>query len=125
MGANYSCPTRHDLTLRCEFQTSVNSARVSFKLRAQDALEALLQKQSLRFLMLRADDMQIIRRVPLPGYDVTFLVTDRHLRRFFADKLIGFIVKVMQDLLNISTLKLAAQARGRALASNILRVMSP
>ena len=33
----------------------------------------------LRFLMQRAESLTLLRRTPLEGYDVSFLVTDQHL----------------------------------------------
>ena len=42
----------------------------------------------------RADQLEVVRRVPLPGYDLTFLVTSAHMARFHRDLLIDFICQV-------------------------------
>lgn len=75
-------------------EQSINSTRVSFRFRAADSMEEYLLRTYLCFLVHRADDLQIVRRVPLPGYDLTFLVTWAHLERFRRDDLIDFICMV-------------------------------
>ena len=42
----------------------------------------------------RADQLEVVRRVALPGWDVTFLVTDAHLRRYRRDGLVDFLCRV-------------------------------
>ena len=42
----------------------------------------------------RADQLEIVRRVALPGYDVTLLLTDRHLRQYRRELLLNFICSV-------------------------------
>lgn len=44
-------------------------------------------------LACSADDLDIIRRVPLPTFDLTFLVTWRHLERYRQGALVDFICK--------------------------------
>lgn len=41
-----------------------------------------------------ADQLEIVRRVPLPGYDLTLLLTHRHLERYSREGLLDFICQV-------------------------------
>lgn len=45
-------------------------------------------------LCCRAEQFELVRRIPLPGYQLSFLVTNYHLERYSRDKLVDFIVKV-------------------------------
>ena len=44
-----------------------------------DDLEELLAKKYVMFLQQRADNFKILRRKPIPGFDLSFLITDEHL----------------------------------------------
>ncbi|KAA6356558.1 MAG: putative ARP23 complex 20 kDa subunit, partial [Streblomastix strix] len=57
-------------------ETSINSVRVSIKVKQADDLERLLTKRFTDFLMHRADDFIILRRKPVEGYDLSFLITN-------------------------------------------------
>ncbi len=46
----------------------------------------------LRFLMQRAELLDILRRAPLEGYDVSFLITDTHLLKYGRQRLLDFTV---------------------------------
>ena len=45
----------------CLIETSINSVRISFKVKATDQLEALLNKKFMAFLMQRAEPFGIMR----------------------------------------------------------------
>ncbi len=57
---------------RCLIESSINSARISFRLKFEDAdpIEEILGKKFLGFLMKRAEEYEILRRVPI---DVSIL----------------------------------------------------
>lgn len=38
-----------------------------------------------------AEQLDIVRRVPVPGYDLSFLVTSAHLERYSRDRMVDFI----------------------------------
>ncbi len=63
--------------------SSIKWARLSFRLRAggAGALEEWLLDARLRGLAQRADDLEVVWRVPVPGYDLPFLATARHTER--------------------------------------------
>ncbi|WJX51723.1 Actin-related protein 2/3 complex subunit 4 [Trifolium repens] len=41
-------------------------------------LENILTKKFLRFLSMRAEAFQVLRRKPVQGYDISFLITNYH-----------------------------------------------
>lgn len=47
---------------------------VSVKVKQADELEEILCRQFMRFLTQRAESFKVLRRVPLEGYDISFLV---------------------------------------------------
>ena len=101
---------------------SINSCRVSIKVKQADELEEILARKLLRFLMQRADEFKVLRRVPVPGYDISFLVTHIHAEEMYKHKLVDFIVAFMEDIdKEVSELKLAVNQRGREVASSFLR----
>lgn len=52
---------------RCLIEGSINSARISLKVKQVDALDEIVASTFLRFLMLRADSFGILRKVPVEG----------------------------------------------------------
>ncbi|KAJ6840886.1 uncharacterized protein M6B38_119095 [Iris pallida] len=47
---------------KCLIETSINSVRVSMKVKQADELENILAKKFLRFLSMRAEAFQVLRR---------------------------------------------------------------
>ena len=59
---------------RCLIETSVNSVRISVKVKQADELEEILSRMFLRFFTQRAEAFKVLRRKPVEGYDISFLV---------------------------------------------------
>ncbi|KAG2492668.1 hypothetical protein HYH03_009083 [Edaphochlamys debaryana] len=109
----------------CLIEPSVNSVRVSLRVGQMDMLEEELVKMYLRFLMQRAEVLEVLRRVPVEGYDVSFLITDQHLLKYGRQRLLDFVVAFIEELdQEISSMKLAVNSRGRAVATEFLRAMA-
>ena len=66
----------------------------SLRIKQLDAMDTLLTQKFTRFLMQRADRFIILRRKAVPGYNISFLVTNAHLEYLVKAKLIDFIIKV-------------------------------
>ncbi|KAH0992695.1 hypothetical protein GBA52_004178 [Prunus armeniaca] len=81
---------------KCLIETSINSLRISLKVKQADELENILTKKFLRFLSMRAEAFQVLRRKPVQGYDISFLVTNYHCEEMQKHKLIDFIVQFME-----------------------------
>jgi actin related protein 2/3 complex, subunit 4 len=100
---------------------SVNSVRISIKVKQADELEKVLCKKFMRFLAQRAEAFVILRRKAVDGYDISFLITNFHTELYFKHKLVDFIIQFMEDVdKEISDMKLAVNARARIVASEFL-----
>jgi actin related protein 2/3 complex subunit 4 len=76
-----------------------------------------------RFLMMRAEDFVILRRKPVEGYDLSFLVTNFHTEQMYQNKLIDFIMQFMEEIdKEISDMKLAVNSRARITAEEFLKL---
>ncbi|XP_025884274.1 actin-related protein 2/3 complex subunit 4 isoform X4 [Solanum lycopersicum] len=77
---------------KCLIETSINSLRISLKVKQSDELENILTKKFLRFLSMRAEAFQVLRRKPVQDIDK-----------------------------EISELKLSVNTRGRLVATEFLK----
>jgi len=107
---------------RCLIEPSINSVRVSIKIKQADELEVILCHKFTRFLMQRAEQFIVMRRRPIEGYYVSFLITSAQLEKMWKQKLIDFIVQFMDDIdKEISSMKISLNARGRLVASEFMK----
>mmetsp|Transcript_908 Transcript_908/g.3290 ORF Transcript_908/g.3290 Transcript_908/m.3290 type:complete len:170 (+) Transcript_908:194-703(+) len=107
---------------RCLIEASINSVRISVKVKQADELETILARNFLSFLMQRAEAFQVMRRVPVEGYDVSFLVTHVHCEQMVRARLVDFIVQFMESIdKEINSQKLAVNERGRAVGAEFLK----
>lgn len=78
-------------------EPSINSVRVSVRLKQVDELERLLTRKFAAFLQQRAEAFRVLRRVPVPGgYDLSFLITSRHLESLDKARLADFVVGFLE-----------------------------
>lgn len=101
---------------RVLIEPSINSVRVSIKIKQADEIEQILCGKFTSFLMQRAEQFVIMRRRAVPvkfsfnilqteiillsllilikGYDISFLITHTHLENMWKHKLVDFIIQV-------------------------------
>jgi len=85
-------------------------------------VETILTKRFLRFLTQRAENFVILRRKPVEGYDISFLVTNAHTESMFKHKLVDFIIQFLEDIdKEISDMRLSVNARARTVAQEFLK----
>ena len=117
---------------KCYIEASVNSVRVSIRIKQVDEIEQILCRKVTRFLMQRSDQFVIMRRKPvevhtaetlaidlkcftlfaIQGYDLSFLVTHKHLEKMWKHKLVDFIIHFMEEIdKEISEMKISVNAR--------------
>ncbi|RLV91628.1 Actin-related protein 2/3 complex subunit 4 [Spathaspora sp. JA1] len=102
-------------------EPSINSIRISIKIKQADEIETILVHKFTRFLTSRAENFFILRRVPIKGYDISFLITNFHTEQMLKDKLVDFIIEFMEDVdKEISEMKLFLNARARVIAESFL-----
>uniref|UniRef100_M4EVD0 Actin-related protein 2/3 complex subunit 4 n=1 Tax=Brassica campestris TaxID=3711 RepID=M4EVD0_BRACM len=77
---------------KCLIETSINSLRISLKVKQADELENILTKKFLRFLSMRAEAFQVLRRKPVQDIEK-----------------------------EISELKISVNTRGRLVATEFLK----
>jgi len=107
---------------RCFIEPSINSVRVSIKIKQADEIEEILCHKFTRFPMQRSEQFLIMRRKAIEGYDISFLITNVHLEQMWKHKLIDFIVEFMDEIdKEISAMKIAVNARARIVASEYLK----
>jgi len=107
---------------RVLIETSINSMRVSIKIKQSDEIENILCKKFTRFLTQRAENFFIMRRKAIADYDISFLITNFHTEAFLKHKLIDFLINFMQDIdKEINEQKLSVNARARIVAQSFLK----
>lgn len=74
-------------------EPSVNSVRMSIRIKQQDDIERILCHKFTRFMMMRAENFVILRRKPVHGYDISFLITNFHAESMLKHKLVDFIIQ--------------------------------
>ena len=74
-------------------EPSVNSVRMSIRIKQQDDIERILCHKFTRFMMMRAENFVILRRKPIQGYDISFLITNFHAESMLKHKLVDFIIQ--------------------------------
>eukprot|EP01130_Rhizamoeba_saxonica_P015397 TRINITY_DN689_c0_g1_i1.p1 TRINITY_DN689_c0_g1~~TRINITY_DN689_c0_g1_i1.p1 ORF type:complete len:134 (-),score=23.48 TRINITY_DN689_c0_g1_i1:52-453(-) len=100
---------------------SINSLRMSVRIRKSDELDKILANRFLRFLSQRAEEFVILRRKPIEGYDISFLVTNFHTEDMFKHKLVDFIIQFLNDIdSEISAMKTSLNGRARVVATEFL-----
>ena len=117
----------------CLIESTGNSIRVSFLFKAQanaaakpnaDPLEASILFQWMRFLMVK-EHHPLLRKKPIKGYSVTFLVTNRHLaihgRQKVEDSILGFCAKIDKEC---SDIKLQVNAQARYVTTEFLKAFN-
>lgn len=110
---------------RTMIETSVNSVRVSICFKKPDATSELVSAKFVSFLAQRADKFHILRRKPVAGYDISFLITNEQTETMNKQKLIDFIIQFMADIdADIAALKLRINNRVRRAATEWLQTLA-
>ncbi|KAL7753569.1 Arp complex subunit [Sorochytrium milnesiophthora] len=102
-------------------EPSINSVRVSIKIKQSDEIERILAHKFTRFLTQRAENFVVLRRKAVDGFDISFLITNFHTEQMYKHRLVDFIVQFMEDVdKEISEMKLSLNARARVVAESFL-----
>ena len=73
--------------------------------------------------MIRAEKFKILRRKPIDGYDISFLITNNHMEQMYKHKLIDFIINFIEEIdREINEMKLALNARARIVTEEFLKM---
>jgi len=103
-------------------EAAVNSVRMSIQIKKLDEMDDILARKFTRFLMLRADNFIVLRRKPMPGYDISFLLTNFNVEAMWKHKLIDFVIQFMEEIdSEISSMKIAVNERARTVGYQYLK----
>ncbi|PBC32692.1 Actin-related protein [Apis cerana cerana] len=103
-------------------ESSINSMRISIAVKQADDLEKLLCHNFTRFMTMRAEHFIILRRKPIEGYDISFLITNIHVEQMYKHKIVDFVIYFMEEIdREISEMKLSMNARARICAEEFLK----
>ena len=106
---------------QCLVEPSINSVRVSLRIKQADEIETILVRQFMRFLMGRAESFVILRRKPVVGFDISFLITNGNTEGMMRHMIVEFIVRFMTDVdAEINEMKLFLNGRARFVAEQYL-----
>ncbi|KAF8324487.1 uncharacterized protein EI90DRAFT_3244179 [Cantharellus anzutake] len=106
---------------RVLIEPSVNSIRLSIRIKQADEIEKILCHKFTRFMTMRAESFIILRRKPVTGYDISFLITNFHSETMLKHKLVDFIIQFMEEVdKEISEMKLSLNSRARIVAESYL-----
>ncbi|KAM7322941.1 hypothetical protein ACRRTK_018446 [Alexandromys fortis] len=87
-----------------------------------DETEKILCHKFMRFMMMQAENFFILRRKPVEGYDISFLITNFHTEQMYKHKLVDFVIHFMEEIdKEISEMKLSVNARARNVAEEFLK----
>lgn len=101
---------------------SINSLRISIAIKQADEIEKILCHKFMRFMMMRAENFIVLRRKPVEGYDISFLITNFHTEQMYKHKLVDFIIHFMEEIdKEMSEMKLAVNSRARISAEEFLK----
>ncbi|KAK0485861.1 actin-like protein ARPC3 [Armillaria novae-zelandiae] len=110
---------------RVLIEPSINSIRLSIKIKQADEIERILCHKFTRFMMQRAESFIVLRRKPVQGYDISFLITNTHSETMLKHKIVDFIIEFMKEVdREISDMKLSLNARARIVAESYLTAIS-
>eukprot|EP00759_Apiculatamorpha_spiralis_P010557 PhF_6_TR17306/c0_g1_i1/m.26529/K05755/ARPC4; actin related protein 2/3 complex, subunit 4 len=103
---------------RVYIEPSINSVRVSIRFRKSDSMEEYVAQRYTAFVTERAEQFFVLRRKPLDGYDISFLVTNDHTETMLRSKIVDFILQFMSDIdKDLKDIKLQMNQRFRKVAT--------
>eukprot|EP01060_Flectonema_neradi_P036087 TRINITY_DN684_c0_g1_i1.p1 TRINITY_DN684_c0_g1~~TRINITY_DN684_c0_g1_i1.p1 ORF type:complete len:180 (+),score=29.11 TRINITY_DN684_c0_g1_i1:45-584(+) len=102
-------------------ESSVNSIRLSIKIRQLDDLDRHITKSFMDFLQRRANHYYILRRKPVcyqgTQYDLSLLITNENTDSMLKGKLVDWVIEFLQDInKELSYIKIQVGMRARVVA---------
>ena len=106
-------------------EPSINSVRVSFVFKKPAPLDKLVVSKISSFFQKRAETLFIVRKKPIDGYDLTFLITNFHLEKFDKKRLIDWIIDFVDSIAkDINEIKLNLNTQSRIAATFFVKMMA-
>ena len=99
---------------KVEIETSINSVRVNVAVKKYQEIDKLIVDIYSKYLMNRANQLNVLRKVAKPGYDISFLITNFTLENYKKEDIIDFIVEFIQDFTKeVTEMKMTVKSQSR------------
>ena len=97
-----------------EIETSINSVRVNVAVKKHQEIDKLIVGIYSNYLMNRANQLNVLRKVAKPGYDISFLITNFTLENYKKEDIIDFIIEFIQDFTKeVTDMKMTVNSQSR------------
>ena len=107
---------------KVEIQSSINSVQVHISLKKHADIERLIISIYAKYLMNRANKLNLLRKIPKKGYDISFLITNYHLENYRKEDVIDFIVEFIQDLVKeVTDMKMTVNSQARYVTTYLMK----
>ena len=99
---------------KVEIETSINSVRINVAVKKYQEIDKLIVGIYSKYLMNRANQLNILRKVAKPGYDISLLITNFTLENYKKEELIDFIIEFIQDFTKeVRDMKMSVNSQSR------------
>ena len=99
---------------KVEIETSINSVRINVAVKKYQEIDKLIVDIYSKYLMNRANQLNVLRKVAKPGYDISFLITNYTLENYKKEDIIDFIVEFIQDFTKeVTEMKMTVNSQSR------------
>ena len=99
---------------KVEIETSINSVRVNVAVKKYQEIDKLVVGIYSNYLMNRANQLNVLRKVAKPGFDISFLITNFTLENYKKEDIIDFIIEFIQDFTKeVTDMKMTVNSQSR------------
>ena len=99
---------------KIEIETSINSVRINVAVKKYQEIDKLIVGIYSNYLMNRANQLNVLRKVAKPGYDISFLITNFTLENYKKEDIIDFIIEFIQDFTKeVTEMKMNVNSQSR------------
>ena len=99
---------------KVEIETSINSVRVNVAVKKYQEIDKLVVGIYSNYLMNRANQLNVLRKVAKDGYDISFLITNFTLENYKKEDIIDFIIEFIQDFTKeVTDMKMTVNSQSR------------
>ena len=121
---------KHNSKEQCWIESSPNSVRCSLTLKQQqhqannasDFLEHTICTKYVQFFQYHAEKYHVLRRKPVNGFTISFLILNTHRERFGKEEILHMILSFLQAFdRECSQVKISINARARSIASDFFK----
>ena len=99
---------------KVEIETSINSVRINVAVKKYQEIDKLIVGIYSKYLMNRANQLNILRKVAKPGYDISLLITNFTLENYKKEDIIDFIIEFIQDFTKeVTDMKMTVNSQSR------------